>query len=150
MNKKLIVLIVALECVFSIFLISIFGPMIEALHAKVIVKDLYFVDDAGVRMEDESSIEVDLSMKRSFHFDFEVVTEEATDRTVEILHNASDDEIEIVEDVDGLGFTVTFLSTKEVTSVRIVVRARDSSQKQAALTLNKRDDDVNIGDDFFD
>ena len=149
MNKKLIVLIVALECVFSIFLISIFGPMIEALHAKVIVKDVYFVDDAGVRMEEDASVIVDLSMKRSFHFDFEVVTEEATDRTVDILHNCTDDEIEIVEDVDGFGFTVTFLSTK-MPSVRIVVRARDSGQKQAALTLVRRDEDVDIGDDFFD
>lgn len=149
MNKKLIVLIVALECVFSIFLISIFGPMIEALHAKVIVKDLYFVDDAGVRMEENASVLVDLEEKRSFHFDYEVVTEEATDRTVDILHNRTDDEIEIIEDVDGFGFTVIFHS-KKIPSVRIVVRARDSSQKQAAITLNVKDEDVDIGDGFLD
>ena len=149
MNKKLIVLIVALECVFSIFLISIFGPMIESLHSKIVVQDVYFVDDAGVRMEEEASVLVDLSEKRSFHFDFEVVTEEATDRTVDILHNCTDDEIEILEDADGFGLTVTFLSSK-IPGVRIVVRARDSGQKQAALNIVVRDDDVNIGDDFLD
>lgn len=149
MNKKLIVLIVALECVFSIFLISIFGPMIEALHAKVVVQDVYFVDETGTRMEEDASVLVDLSGKRSFHFDYEVVTEEATDRTVEILHNRTDEEIEILEDVDGFGFTVTFLSSK-IPSVRIVVRARDSSQKQAAITLSVKDEDVDIGDGFLD
>lgn len=149
MNKKLIILIVALECVFSIFLISVFGPMIEALHSKVIVKDVYFVDEDGVRIENDTSFVVDLDVSRSFHFDFEVMAEDATERTVDILHNGKDNEIEIEEDVDGFGFTVHFLS-KNIPSVTIIIRATDSSQKSAAITLVKRDSDVNIGDEFFD
>lgn len=147
MNKKLIVLIVALECVFSIFLISIFGPMIEALHAKIIVKDLYFVDEAGERMLNAETVTVNLDESRSFHFDFEVVTEEATDRTVEIIHNRTDEEILLEEDVDGFGFTVHFLS-KNISSVTIIVRANDSSQKSASITLSKSGSNINIGDDF--
>ncbi|MBO7292739.1 MAG: hypothetical protein J6V07_02255 [Clostridia bacterium] len=147
MNKKLIVLIVALECVFSIFLISIFGPMIEAIHSKVIVKDLYFVDEAGERMLNAETITVNLDESRSFHFDFEVVTEEATDRTVEIIHNRTDEEILLEEDVDGFGFTVHFLS-KNISSVTIIVRANDSSQKSASITLSKSGSNINIGDDF--
>ena len=149
MNKKLIILIVALECVFSVFLISIFGPMIEALHSKIVVEDIYFVDENGERLEDGVTLSVDLDVSRSFHYDFEVITLEATDRTVEILHNCTDTEIEIEPDADGFGFTVHFLS-KNISHVRIVVRAKDSSQKQAAITLVKRDSDVDIGDDFFD
>ena len=147
MNKKLIVLIVALECVFSVFLISIFGPMIEAIHSKVIVKDLYFVNDAGERMTEGETVTVNLDESRSYHFDFEVVTEEATDRTVMILHNRTEDEIEIEEDVDGFGFTVHFLS-KNVSGVTIIVRANDSSQKSASITLSKGGSNINIGDDF--
>lgn len=149
MNKKLIILIVALECVFSVFLISLFGPMIETLHSKVIVKDLYFVDEAGERIDSGATFEVNLDEKLSFHYDFEVVTEEATDRTVDILHNRTDTEIEIEEDLDGFGFHVHFLS-KSVKSVTVTVRAKDSSQKSATITLIKRDADVDIGDDFFD
>ena len=149
MNKKLMILIVALECVFAIFLISVFGPMVEALHAKIVVSDVYFVDEAGVRLEDESSILVDLDEKRSYHFSYEVVTEEATDRSVEILVDRDATEIEILEDEEGFGFTVRYIK-KDVTSVRIVLRARDASQKEAVITLVKADGDINIGDDFLD
>ena len=149
MNKKLMILIVALECVFAIFLISVFGPMVEALHTKVVVDDVYFVDEAGVRMENESSILVDLDEKRSYHFSYEVVTEEATDRTVEIVVDRDATEIEILEDEEGFGFTVRY-KKKDITSVRIVLRAKDSSQKEAVITLVKQDADVDIGDDFLD
>ena len=150
MNKKLMILVVALECVFAVFLISIFGPMIEALHAKVVVQDVYFVDEGGERIENESSILVDTSAetgKRSFHFRYRVETEEATDRTVVILHDRSPDEIEIVEDDDGFGFTVRYRN-RNITSVRITIRAKDASQKEAVITLVKRDENVDIGDDF--
>ena len=150
MNKKLMILIVALECVFSVFLISIFGPMIEALHSKIVVEDVYFVDEAGVRMENESSVFVDTSPetgKRSFHLSYAVVTEEATDRTVEIIHNRDSDEIEIVEDDEGFGFTVRYRD-RSITSVRITIRAKDSSQKEAVITLIKKDTDQDLGEDF--
>ena len=147
MNKKLIVLIVALECVFSIFLISVFGPMIEAMHSHVVVEDVYFVDEAGNRMEDEETIEINLDTAIEFHYDFEVVTTEATDRSVDIVHSLTDDDILIETDADGFGFTVIFM-TRKVTSVRITVRATDGSQKSASITLVKRDGDQDLGDDF--
>ena len=147
MNKKLTILIVALECVFAVFLVSIFGPMIDSLHSKVVVRDIYFVDSNGVRMEDNSSLVVDLDQSRSFHYDFEILPDDATDKRVEIIHNRTNGEIEIEKDSDGLGFTVIFLS-KNVSSVRITVRAKDSSQKQATITLVKKLGDVDLGDDF--
>ena len=147
MNKKITVLIVALECVFAVFLISVFGPMVEALHSKVIVNDIYFVDPEGERMEDGASVFVDLQTSRSFHYDFVVAPDNATDKSVKVIHNRADTEIEIEMDGDGTGFTVHFLS-KNVTSVKVTVRASDSSQKQAQITINKRLTDIDIGDDF--
>ena len=147
MSKKLIILIVALECIFAVFLISIFGPIVESFHSKILVQEIYFVDENGERMENDSSIFVDLQASRSFHYDFVVGPDDATDKTVKVIHNKSDEEIEIEMDAEGSGFTVHFLS-KDVTSVKITVRAVDSSQKQAEITLNKRLADVNIGDDF--
>ena len=145
MNKKLIVLIVALECVFAVFLVSIFGPMIESLHSQVIVTDLYFVDDSGERMEDGQTVTVNLSQSLSYDFKFAVETVDATDRTVDIIHNRADNEIEIIKTGEH-SFTVNFLSM-DVQSVTIIVRARDSSQKTASITLSRGGSNVDI-DDF--
>ena len=147
MNKKLTILIVALECVFAVFLVSIFGPMIESLHSKIQVDEIYFVDENGQRVDDNSSVFVDLQASRSFHYDFVVQPQNATDRSVSVIHSCTNDEIEIEMDADGTGFTVHFLS-KNVTSVKITVRAKDTSQKQAVITINKRLTDIDIGDDY--
>ena len=147
MNKKLIILIVALECVFSIFLISLFGPMVESLHAKKLVEDIYFLGDSGERLEDDVLLYVDLDVSRSFHYDFVVGPDDATDKTAKIIHNRTDDEIEIELDSDGTGFTVHFL-TKNISGVEITLRANDQSQRQVTINLSKRLADVNIGDDF--
>ena len=147
MNKKLIFLIVSLECVLAVLLVSVFGPMVESLNSKVLVSEIYLVDDGGERMENGASVFVDLQVSRSFHYDFVVTPDNATDSSVNVLHNKRSEEIEIEMDSDGMGFTVHFLS-KDVTGVKITVRAKDSSQKQAIITLNKRLFDVNVGDDF--
>ena len=148
MNKKLIVLIVALECIFAVFLVSIFGPMIEALHSKVIVTEIYFVDEQGDRIEDDTDVFVDLNERRSYHYSFVVKPDDATDKSVSIISSEKDpNKIEIEPDSSGKGFTVHFLS-KSVTSVTITVRAKDTSQKETKITINKRLTDINIGDDF--
>ena len=58
----------------------------------------------------------------------------------------SREELEIVMDANGKGFTVFFF--EEVSGVKITVRANDSSQKEAVITLNKRLTDIDIGQDF--
>ena len=145
MNKKLTFLIVTLECVFAVFLISIFGPMVESFHAVVVVDNIYFVDENGEAMENNSSVFVDLQVSRSFHYDFEITPDNATNKTVKIIHDKTNEEIEIEPDADGTGFTVHFLS-KNISSVKITVRASDSSQKQATIILNKVINDVDIDD----
>ena len=146
MSKKLTFLIVALECVFAVFLISIFGPMIESLHTVIIVDDIHFINENGEAIENESSVFVDLQVSRSFHYDFVLSPSNATNKSVKIIHNKTDEEIEIEADADGTGFTVHFLS-KNISSVKITVRANDSSQKQATIIINKKMTNVEI-DDF--
>ena len=145
MNKKLTFLIVTLECIFAVFLISVFGPMVESLHKVVIVNDLYFIDENGEALEDGASVFVDLQVSRSFHFDFVVSPDDATNKKIKIMHDKTDEEIEIEEDADGTGFTIHFLS-KNISSVKITIRASDSSQKQATIILNKVIGDVDIDD----
>ena len=144
MNKKIIILIVALECVFSVFLISFFGPMIEVLNSKVIVQDVYFVDENGERLPDGTSITVNLDQQRDYHLDFEVVTDKATDRAVDIICRP-ESAVESTEDADGFGFHVLFLD-KNVSSVTFIIRAKDSSQRSATITLTKATTDTDIDD----
>ena len=148
MNKKLTILIVAIECIFAVFLVSIFGPMIEALHAKILVADIYFVDEDGERIENDADVFVDLDVQRSYHYSFVLEPSDATNKEVFITASEQDPEkIEIEPDANGKGFTVHFL-TKNVSSVKVTVRAKDTSQREAVITINKRLTDIEIGDDF--
>ena len=149
MNKKLIILIVALECVFSIFLISIFGPMIESLHSKVLVSDLYLLDEDRTRLEateDEEIPLVKIGIPNDFDYEFYVVveTDEATDRTYTVTHNRTDDDVEIRMTKNG--FRVTFLS--DISNVTITVKANDGSLKTASVLLTAAGGSTDVGDDF--
>ena len=149
MNKKLIILIVALECVFSVFLISIFGPMIESLHSKVLVSDLYLLDEDRVRLEpdeDEEIPSVKIAIPNDFDYEFRVVveTEEATDRTYTVTHNRTDEDIEIKMTKNG--FRVTFIS--DVANVTVTVKANDGSLKTASVLITKAGGNTDVGDDF--
>lgn len=150
MNKKLIILIVALECVFSVFLISIFGPMIEALHSKVLVEDLYLLDEEGQRMvapEGQELPSVKITMPGDIDYKFTVMVEsdEATDKSFTITHNRSDEEIEITQKKNVI--TVTFI-TLEITDVTVTVTANDGSLCYATVIITKSGGSTNVGDDF--
>ena len=146
MNKKLSILILVLECLLGVFFVSLFGPMVESLHAKTLVREVYILDSDGVALENNAALTVDFSTSYSFHYGVAIGPEDASDRTVTVLHNKSDEELEIVMDANGKGFTVFFF--EEVSGVKITVRANDSSQKEAVITLNKRLTDIDIGQDF--
>ena len=147
MNKKLIILIVALECVFSVFLISIFGPMIESFHSNVLSTELYLIGEDQKRLETaegEAIPSVTIGIPYDYDYEFEVVvrTEEATDRTYTVTHNRSDEEIEITKTKKG--FRVTFLA--EITNVTVTVTANDGSLKSAAVLITKTGGNTDVGD----
>ena len=86
MNKKLIVLIVALECVFSVFLISIFGPMIES-HSKILVEDIYLIDENREQLktpegEEMPTVKIDVPNDYDYEFRVGVKSDDATDKSV--------------------------------------------------------------------
>lgn len=132
MNKKLIILIVALECVFSVFLISIFGPMVEAIHSGVPVSEIYFTNEEGERLPDGAIIEVDLEDTRSVSLSWVILPEGATNKAVTVTADLGEDCIRISEDADGLGARITFRKTE---AVHITVRATDGSTVSATVTL---------------
>lgn len=146
MSKKLSILILVLECLLGVFFVSLFGPMVESLHTKTAVREVYILDSNGEAIENNAALTVDFNVSYSFHFGVAVAPEDASDRTVTVLHNKSDEEVEIVMDANGKGFTVFFF--EELSGVKITVRANDSGQKEAVITLNKRLTDIDIGQDM--
>ena len=98
MNKKLMILIVALECVFSVFLISIFGPMVEAIHSGVPVSEISFLDENGERLPDGTVLEVDLENERSVSLSWLILPEDAKNKTVTVTADVGEDVVRITED----------------------------------------------------
>ena len=152
MNKKLIVLIVALECVFAVFLISFFGPMIASLHGDVPVSTIYLIDENGDRLlpkegEDMPSVNISLPGDLDYHFGLEVLEKDATDKTVTVTVDRPEDEIEVRMYKNGRGFTVTFLNPM-LRNVTVTVTANDGSSKTAHVYIEKEGGSHDAGDIF--
>ncbi len=148
MNKKLIILIVALECVFSVFLISIFGPMIEA-HHKIGVQEIQILDAAGHELESGSTVELE-SDARSYTLSWQVIPENATEADVTITVFSGTEELDEENDIvkitpenGGTGARITFRKRKPV---RIILYATDGSGVSASvmLTFAVSDDPSNV------
>ena len=155
MNKKLIVLIVALECVFSVFLISIFGPMLEMLHTPADVREIYILDKDGKRVERGAVIELDLET-RSYDLVWEVLPEDADNKTMtvsafvdgeEITEGSEDPAVRITMSPDGESARITFRKKKPV---RISVTATDGSAVTTFVEFTFAIDDTPSGIDPFD
>ena len=152
MNKKLIVLIVALECVLAVFLISFFGPMIASLHEEVPVSAIYLIDENGERLlpkddEDMPSVAISLPGDLDYHFGLEVLEEDATDKTVTVTTNRPADEVTVRMDKNGRGFTVTF-ENPFLKHATITVSANDGSSKTAHVYIEKAGGSHDAGDIF--
>ena len=52
MNKKLVILIVLVECILAVLIVSFFGKVIEETRRDVLCQDIYFVDENGIKIED--------------------------------------------------------------------------------------------------
>ena len=139
MNKKLIILIVALECVFSVFLISFFGPMVASIHADVPVSAVYLVGEDGNRLvaedgKDMPTVSISLPGDLDYHFTLEVLEEDATDKSVTVT--TDNPEVTVKMDMNGRGFTVTF-ENPFLKSVTVSVITNDGSSKTAHVHIEK-------------
>ena len=126
MNKKVVFLVVLLECILAIFIVSIFGHAIEDTRRQILCQDIYFVTESGEKIEDGEMIEYKLEgSNRSYQLYWVMETSETSNKEVMF---ESDNPYVLVSD-DGL---VTFV--KMVDAV-ITVKAIDGSGKMDSITL---------------
>ena len=126
MNKKVVFLVVLLECILAIFIISVFGRAIEDARRQILCQDLYFVTETGEKVEDGEMIEYKLTDSNiSYQLYWVMETGETSNKEVEF--ESSDPMVK----VNSLGL-VTFL---EETDVIITIRAIDGSGRTDSITL---------------
>ena len=126
MNKKVIFLVVILECILAIFLVSILGIAIEDARAEKLCKDIYFVDENGEKIPDGVVIEYDPD-DVCYQLHWVLVAEDTTQKEVEFVSN---NENVLVDRTTGL---VTF---REVgASAEITIMAKDGSMKTDTIIL---------------
>ena len=132
MNKKVVFLVVILECILAVFIVSIFGIAIEDARSKILCSDLYFVyaegEYKGQKIEDGVMIEVNPT---DANMSYQLVWVMETDKTSnkEVYFSSSKPDKVTVNPDTGL---VTFLVK---TDVVITIEAKDGSGKMDSITL---------------
>ena len=132
MNKKIVVLIVFLECILAVLLVSFFGKVIEETRRDVLCQEIYFVDEDGMKIEDDMPIIIkfdDATPIIRYKLQWKIVAVNTTDKTVNI---------EI--DGEGVGYDpggeelVLYADAFE-SPVDITIRVMDGSEKTDTITL---------------
>lgn len=133
MNKKVVFLVVLLECILAIFIVSIFGHAIEDSRRQILCQDIYFVDANGEKIEDGEMIEYELV---SSDINYQLYWVMETDKTSnkEVVFESSNALVKV--NSEGL---VMFI---EEVPVVITVRAVDGSGKSDSITLVPKSGDV--------
>ena len=127
MNKKIVFLVVVIECILAIFVVSFFGKAIEDARAEKLCKDIYFVDENGEKIPDGVDIEYSFEGSTiSYQLHWVLVSEDTTQKEVEFISN---NDLVIVTNT-GL---VTFLDTEAFAEITIM--AKDGSGKVDTITL---------------
>ena len=123
MNKKIVILIVIVECVLSVLLIGVIGLAIESAHTEVECQEIYFTTAEGVRLENGDILEVDRPDK-GYQLYYEIVPDNTSDQAVTFTSGKPEKVM-----VNELGY-VSFI---EDTDVNITVSSKNG--KTTTITL---------------
>lgn len=133
MSKKIVLIVVLIECILAVLLISLFGQAIYSSTPKL-VNEVYFTYENGEKIADDQHLEVVLTdTKRDYQLYWTVDPENAQNPNVVF---SSSNPSSVIVDASG---RVTFRRT--VLSVTITVSTLDGSNKNDViiLTVNEAD-----------
>jgi hypothetical protein len=133
MNKKVVFLVVILECILAVFIVSFFGKAIEDARAKNLCQEIYFVDANGEKIPDGENIEVVFEGSSiSYKLYWEIIAPDATEKEVEFISNNDLVKLSLYGKEKNC-ILVTFVD-KEA-SAEITILAKDGSGKKDVITL---------------
>lgn len=134
MNKKVVFLIVILECILAIFVVSIFGHAIEDARSKILCKEIYFVysegENKGQKIADGEIIELGADVfaeGKVWEYKLEYVIDTEKTSNKEVTFYTDKQEVKVTS--SGV---VVF---SEKTDVTITVKVMDGSEKEDQITL---------------
>ena len=137
MNKKIVVIVVIVECILAILLVSLLGAAIENAHKATKCTDVYFTNEDYEKLRDDYVIIVDTSKSIGYQLYYVVSPDNTTDKSV-IFESSSPD-----VDVSPTGY-VTFIEDVPVT---ITVTAADGSNRSDTIRLIPKPKEGHV-DDF--
>ncbi len=135
MNKKIVFIIVLVECVLAVLLISVFGLAIFGTNKTKMITDLYFTYQDGTKIEDEVEyIQVELTDSvRDYQLYWVVAPEDASNQKVSFSCDRPDSVIvsesglvTFIDDID-VRITVTTLDGSYITDTIVLVPKIDIS-----------------------
>lgn len=89
MNKKIIVIVVLLECVLAILLVSFLGKAIETYFNEVSAREICFLDEKGVPLEDDDIIDVE-RWDLGYQLRWRINPEKTTDKSITFTSSKPD------------------------------------------------------------
>ena len=129
MNKKIVVIVVLVECVLAVLMVSLLGAAIENAHKETKASDVYFTNADYEKLRDDYVIEVDLSHGNiGYQLYYVVSPDHTTDKTVVFESSEPDAVI-----VSKTGY-VTFVDP-EIPVVIITITVADGSTRSDTITL---------------
>ena len=133
MNKKVVFLLVVLECIMAVFIVSFFGKAIEDARAKRLCQEIYCTDANGVKIPDGEKIEVEfVGANISYKIYWQIIAPDATEKEVEFTSNNELVEVSLYGAEKNCAL-VTFFD-KEA-SAEITILAKDGSGKKDIIML---------------
>ena len=123
MNKKVMILIVVIECVLAILLIAVLGKAIENYHTDVEATEIFFTNEAGERLENGAVLEV-ARMDRGYQLHYGFAPEDVTDQSVRFTSGKPD--LVTVSEEGYVSFSV---------DTDVVITVSSANGKTATVTL---------------
>ena len=150
MNKKVMILIVVIECVLSILLIAVVGKAIETYFNETEAQEIYFTTADGAVLEggtlyrekdgtiesiDSDRIVIEVARPdRGYQLHWQIIAENTTDRSVKFSAKSQDPDIVVSVDENGFVFfeedtnaTIT-ISTKNGRTASVLLIPRQSGK----------------------
>ncbi len=145
MNKKIVILIVVIECILAIFLVGIWGLAVDASRSKITCTDIYFTNESGERYESGTTLEVELEMTEygaTYQLYYKLEPDNITNSQVKFTTNKP---TQVVVSRTG---EVTFYA---LVPVEITIKSADGAAKTATIRIVPTENkDVIIDPGFFD
>ena len=127
MNKRVVFIVVLIECILAVLLISIFGQAIYNAVNNIVVQEVYFTYADGTKIEDGEHLTVELTdSKMDYQLYWAIGPENASNQNVTFTSSKPD---QVVVNSSGV---VTFYVEVGVT---ITIHTEDGNQVDAIILI---------------